>query len=201
MNVNLRTGIATGDGIDTLNSIEGATGSNKADTMIGDRKGNAFFWLFSGNDTVRSGGGADFVAPGSGANALSGGLGRDLVSYLGGKDVDHDHDAVTVDLGAGTSSAGDTLSGFEDSVAGGDVLIGDHAANRLYGYAGDDGLRGRGGDDRLVGLGGADEADGGHGTDHCRAETTSNCESGSRRGRGSAVTRLWRLIAWLGDTA
>ncbi len=39
MNVNLQTGIATGDGTDTLSSIESATGSDKADTMIGEREG------------------------------------------------------------------------------------------------------------------------------------------------------------------
>jgi Ca2+-binding RTX toxin-like protein len=178
MNVNLQTGIATGDGTDTLSSIEGATGSDGADTMIGNDRGNSFFWLFDGNDTVRSGGGNDFVAPGVGANTLSGGAGRDMVGYLGGKDFEHDHPAVTVDLGAGTSSAGDTLSGFEDvsGSAFGDTLIGDDGPNRFYGDSGDDVLQGLGGDDKLVGLGGTDEANGGPGTDRCRAETTARCE-------------------------
>ena len=178
MNVNLRTGIATGDGTDTLSSIEGATGSDKADTMIGNGKANSFFWLFAGNDTVKAGGGDDFVAPGTGANDLSGGAGEDLLFYLGGSDFEHEHPAVTVNLVAGTSSAGDTLSGFEDvfGSVGSDVLIGDGRANSLYGYTGDDVLKGLGGDDRLVGLGGADAANGGSGTDRCRAESTMDCE-------------------------
>jgi Ca2+-binding RTX toxin-like protein len=178
MNVNLRTGIATGDGTDTLSSIEGATGSDEADTMIGDGRDNSFRLLYGGNDVVRAGGGDDFVAPGAGANVLSGGTGSDLVFYLGGQDPDHPHTAVTVDLGGGTSSAGDRLSGFEDVWGSiyNDTLIGDSGPNRLYGYTGDDVLRGRAGDDRLVGLGGVDEANGGAGTDRCRAEVQLSCE-------------------------
>ena len=184
MNVNLRTGIATGDGTDTLTGIEGATGSDKADTMIGDRKGNAFFWLFDGDDTVRGGGGNDYVAPGDGANTLSGGEGRDLVSFQEGKDFDHDHEAVTVDLVTGVSSSGDALRGFEDASGspGGDTLIGDYGPNRLYGGFGADVLRGRPGDDRLLGQQGVDEANGGAGIDRCHAETISYCESGVSRG-------------------
>jgi hypothetical protein len=52
MNVNLRTGTATGDGTDALSGIDDATGSNGADTMIGNARDNAFIWLFAGNDTV-----------------------------------------------------------------------------------------------------------------------------------------------------
>ena len=196
MNVNLRTGIATGDGTDTLSSIEGATGSEKADTMIGNDKANAFFWLFGGKDTVRGGGGNDYVAPGAGANILSGGPGRDLVSFLGGTGFGHDHSAVTLDLGAGTSSAGDTLSGFEDvfGSVGNDTLIGDNGPNGLYGDRGNDVLDGRGGDDRLVGQGGVDEANGGAGTDRCRAETTKNCETVLLRRGSSGVVDRWQWL-------
>jgi Ca2+-binding RTX toxin-like protein len=197
MNVNLRTGIATGDGTDTLDGIEGATGSDKADTMIGDRKDNAFFWLYDGYDTVRGSGGDDFVESSAGPNALSGGPGRDLVLYLDGEDFDHQHTAVTVDLGAGTSSSGDILSGFEDVLGSpeGDTLIGDDGPNSLYGYLGNDVLSGAAGDDRLFGGRGEDEADGGIGADHCRAETQVDCESLSRRDRRPVPTHLWRSLA------
>ncbi len=196
MYVNLRTGIATGDGTDTLSGIEGATGSDKADTMIGNDKGNAFFWLFGGNDTVRAGGGDDFVAPGIGANTLSGGAGEDLVFYLGGKDFDHDHPAVTVDLGAGTSSSGDSLSGFEDVFGSlnDDTLIGGSGPNRLYGWLGDDVLKGRTGGDKLDGMDGSDRAYGGKGTDRCRAEVRRNCELGSRGGHPPTVAYLLRHL-------
>ncbi len=200
MTVNLRTGIATGDGTDTLSSIEWATGSDGPDTMIGNGKGNLFFWLFGGNDTVRAGGGNDIVDPGTGANTFSGGAGRDLISYVDGKDPDHPNPAVTVDLGAGTSSSGDTLSGFEDVIGSihNDTLIGNSGPNRLYAYTGDDVLKGRAGDDRLFGQGGADEANGGAGTDSCRAETQTNCElpSGAAMGahRSSAELHPWLAV-------
>jgi Ca2+-binding RTX toxin-like protein len=179
--VNLRTGIDTGDGTDTLTSIEGATGSGEADTMIGDGRDNTFYQLYGGNDVVRAGGGNDIVAPGAGANVLSGGTGSDLVYYRGGQDPDHLHSAVTVDLGAGTSSAGDLLTDFEDVFGSieSDTLIGDGGPNKLYGYGGDDVLKGRAGDDRLVGRRGADAAHGGGGRDRCRAETQLSCELSS----------------------
>lgn len=183
MNVNLRTGIATGDGTDTLSGIEAATGSDKADTMIGDDEGNSFFWLFGGDDTVKAGGGDDFVAPGVGENNVSGGPGRDLLSFQGGKDFEHDHPALTADLSNGTSSFGDTISGFEDVFGSpfDDTLIGDAGTNRLYGFYGDDVLVGRAGNDLLVGGGGRpDRANGGIGTDRCRAIVTKNCEVVSR---------------------
>jgi Ca2+-binding RTX toxin-like protein len=179
MNVNLRTGIATGDGTDTLNSIENATGSSGADTMIGDAKANFFYWLYAGDDTVRAGGGNDTVNPGAGANVVFGGSGEDGLGLAAGTDPDHPHAAVTLDLATGTSSSGDTLQGFED-LSGSyhrDTLIGDSGPNTLSGDLGGDVLKGKAGDDNLVGMGGADEANGGAGTDRCRAETIANCES------------------------
>lgn len=183
MNVNLRTGIATGDGTDTLSGIEGATGSDKADTMVGDAKGNYFAWLFGGNDTVKAGGGDDYVQPGSGANDVSGGSGRDLLDFRFGTDFDHPHPAVTADLSAGTSSFGDTISGFEDVFGSfyDDTLIGDGGTNRLFGLTGDDVLVGRAGNDLLFGgTGRPDKANGGVGKDRCRADVTKNCEVVSR---------------------
>ncbi len=190
MNVNLRTGIATGDGTDTLDSIEGATGSDRSDTMIGDRKGNSFYGLLGGDDTVHAGGGNDGIRPGSGANVVSGGAGEDFVDFYAGKDEDHPHRAMTVDLGAGTTSDGDTLMGVEDVIGSihSDRLIGDAGPNWLFGILGNDVLEGRAGDDRLIGDDGADEADGGTGNDRCSAEVRHRCER-ARRGRYGPVGR------------
>jgi Ca2+-binding RTX toxin-like protein len=179
MNVNLRTGAATGDGNDTLIDIEGATGSDGVDTMIGDGKANSFFWLFGGDDTIDAGAGNDFVAPGSGANVVAGGKGIDTISMLGGKRFHDRQGGITVDLVAGTSSAGDSLGGFENvfGSVGNDVLIGDSASNTLSGYYGNDVLIGHSGDDKLIGQGGRDRAKGGNGTDRCGAEVARSCES------------------------
>jgi RTX calcium-binding nonapeptide repeat (4 copies) len=109
---------------------------------------------------------------------------------FGGRDLDHPHPAVTVDLGPGTSCEGDTLSGLENVVGTiyDDTLIGDGGKNKLSGSFGSDILRGRGGDDRLAGQAGADTANGGTGTDWCGAEIERNCElpAGSDRGPGQA---------------
>jgi Ca2+-binding RTX toxin-like protein len=194
MNVNLRTGIATGDGTDTLSSIEGATGSNGGDIMIGDAKANNFYFLLDGNDTVHAGGGNDVVKPGAGANVVFGGTGEDLVGFYGGTDPDHPHAAVTVDLDAGTSSAGDSLTSFED-IEGStfdDILVGTTRRNRLSGDAGDDILRGAAGRDRLNGQAGADKAFGGAGADQCRAEIRRSCDLHLE---GAA---LW-IAAWSGS--
>ena len=188
MNINLRTGIATGDGTDTLSSIEAATGSNKSDTLIGNAKTNLLTWTFGGNDTVRGGGGDDFIESSSGANTLKGGAGSDMVFYLDGRDLEHQHDAVTVNLEKGRSSSGDTLSGFE-AVFGSpkdDTIIGDVGANNLFGWLGDDLLKGRAGADRLHGMDGSDLANGGQGTDRCHAEVRRNCEPVRRRDRGGS---------------
>jgi Ca2+-binding RTX toxin-like protein len=192
MNVNLRTGIATGDGTDALTSIEGATGSDLGDTMIGNRKNNSFFWLFGGFDVVKAGGGDDFVESSQGANDLAGGKGSDFVIYLDGRDFDHQHSAVAVDLAAGTSSTGDTLSGFENVFGSPhrDLLRGDGVHNLLYGWLGDDVLKGRGGDDRLIGDAGADKGYGGPGIDRCRTEQRTACEITPGKSRGEA------RIAW-----
>ena len=60
--VSLADGIATGDGNDTLNSIEDAAGSDFDDTFIGNNVANRFFGR-GGDDTyvTQPGGGADIV--------------------------------------------------------------------------------------------------------------------------------------------
>lgn len=112
---------------------------------------------------------------------------------------DHPHTAVTVALGAGTSSSGDTLAGFEDVLGSteGDTLIGDAGSNRLYGSTGDDVLIGLAGNDILTGGRGADAADGGNGTDRCRAETIEHGESASRS-EAPVLISPWRQLAHLG---
>ncbi|CAN5407835.1 hypothetical protein BH18ACT16_BH18ACT16_08200 [soil metagenome] len=166
--VDLVAGTATGDGSDTLSGIEGANGSEEADTMVGDEGENFFFLLVGGDDTVDLGGGEDYVDAGRGADILTGGGGvDDTLGMFDGKQGQPRQVGVTVDLSNNTTSDGDTLSGFE-SVFGtlaGDTLAGDNGLNGLFAFDGDDTVAGGGGDDLIDPGNGTDTADGGGGTD------------------------------------
>jgi Ca2+-binding RTX toxin-like protein len=167
ISVDLVTGVATGDGTDTLKGIEGATGSSGADTMIGDDRDNVFIELWQGGDTVDSGGGDDFIATGSGADVVDGGAGADFW-YLPDGGIDDPRTAgMTVDLGAGTTSDGDTVTSIESVFGTGyaDTLAGDGRANGLFASDGKDTIAGGGGNDFIEPGDGADAADGGPGSD------------------------------------
>lgn len=58
--VNLITGVATGDGRDTLVNIENIVGSQNSDTIIGDNNNNTLFGGL-GVDTLKGGGGVDVL--------------------------------------------------------------------------------------------------------------------------------------------
>jgi Ca2+-binding RTX toxin-like protein len=71
--VDLPAGTLTGEGSDTLVSIEGGQGSTGNDIMIGDAQENVFTVLAEGSDTVDAGDGDDLVDGGDGADDLDGG--------------------------------------------------------------------------------------------------------------------------------
>src|SRR5690606_28640844 len=130
----------TGDGEDTLISIENLIGSDFDDTLRGNTKDNV----------------------------ITGGLGRDYIHGGGGVDTASYADAtggVRVDLSRvtyqDTISAGrDRLVSIENLVgsAYADTLIGNEESNTLNGGAGDDILRGLAGNDTLNGGAGFDIA-------------------------------------------
>lgn len=142
--VNLATGVATdfnGD-TDTLSGIERVTGTDFADSIIGDDSGNRFNGR-GGNDVLDGGLGGDFVEYG---NATSG---------------------VVVNLTTGTASDGqggtDTLISIENVIGGGlnDVLTGvaqDKTWSILRGGRGNDTLNGI--DGQLVAAGFEDQSQG-----------------------------------------
>jgi Ca2+-binding RTX toxin-like protein len=149
--INLATGVHTGDALgDQFIGIELIVGTPHIDTLTGDA-GDNWFQGGASNDTLDGGAGAD---------TLDGGAGIDTASYAGGA-------AVTVDLGTGGASDGDTLIGIENVTGSSfaDALTGDGGVNALDGGAGDDILNGGAGNDNLTGGVGDDILDGGAGTD------------------------------------
>ena len=128
-------------GSDPIVNVERVTGTEQADTLIGDGGANVLSGL-GGNDTISGGGGNDTLLPGTGADpSLDGGSGTDLLSYQGLGS------AVVVDL----SSAIDPVVGVENVTGGNgaDTLTGDGGSNTLIGGGGGDTIRGGSGDDML----------------------------------------------------
>ena len=173
----LITAQETGQGRDTLISVENLASGGGADYLGGDGLANALsagagndtLCGFAGADTLLGGAGDDLLTGGEGGDDLDGGSGIDRAVYEGAA-------AVTVNLASvavqDTGQGLDRLLRIEDvqSGSGNDRLTGSGAANvlagmagddRLFGLAGDDTLRGGLGQDSLFGGLGADRLDGG----------------------------------------
>jgi len=163
INADLFSGIVEGkhtDGsvlfTDTLNNIEGISGSEYDDTLTGDSLDNNFGGT-EGNDTI------------------DGGDGWDQVYY----EYEFDEDEITginADLATGSVEGVKTGGGilFTDSLTGieavrgseyDDTLTGDDSGNRLEGTTGNDSIDGGGGDDEIYGGDGYDTLTGGAGND------------------------------------
>ena len=78
--VNVQAGTATGEGSDTLSSIENVTGGSGQDVLTGNGDANV---LLGGNglDTLSGAGGNDRLGGGFGADMLSGGAGSDTFVF------------------------------------------------------------------------------------------------------------------------
>ncbi|MGH2757100.1 MAG: calcium-binding protein [Actinomycetota bacterium] len=195
VDVDLQTGQATGDGTDTLSGIQAVIGTQFADTLRGDSGDNLF-------------------EPEGGADTIDGRAGSDTLGLI---------DAVSGNVDLGTSSATTiyrpfdpetdepgspitstvSLAGIENvwGSEGNDVLRGDAAANRLFGFLGSDQIFGLAGDDYLDGGPEFDPAetntiDGGDGTDTCLNGTSTNCEPNQISGARATTARAPRLAAW-----
>jgi Ca2+-binding RTX toxin-like protein len=154
--VDLAAGIATGDGSDTLASIENAVGSQFADTLRGGAGPNALYGA----------GGDDVLDGGQGDDLLDGGAGLDTAFYTAAASrivLDLSLAAPQNTLGAGI----DTLVGIEAIIATrfNDTLTGGAGNDRLVAMDGADYANGAGGDDIIEGGLGDDTLYGGSGRD------------------------------------
>jgi Ca2+-binding RTX toxin-like protein len=204
--IDLTAGTASGQGNDTLISVEAAGGGPFDDVIIGDNEPNGSFG-FEGNDSLHGGpGAADVLQGGPGDDVVDGGEGdHDTADYLG---VPVPVDPVVVDLSTGTATRQGSDSLVEIEKVNGtdenDTLTGDDLSNTLFGFEGDDFIYGLAGDDFLAGREGFDTLDGGDGSDDCvDGEANSDCEFEYRRSGLHRVTTLrWsgaQDVSWGAD--
>lgn len=151
----------TGQGMDTLVSIEMLSGTEMNDVLIGDNKDNVLIGS-GGDDSLVGGGGDDLVALAYGGSmTVNGGDGVDTLQ-VDSNTQDGLFTSSVLSLavsGAQTSEAGtfklkdiENLSGSMHDQSN-DVFTGDGANNILAGALADDRLTGGGGDDLLLGDG------------------------------------------------
>lgn len=178
--VHLGDGTARGaDGNDRLYGIDGAAGSDYADTLFGS-SWTDYIDGGDGNDRIGGGSGGDMLWGGAGDDTVAGGAGNDTLYGGGGEDTLDYSEAtggVTVRLDEDTVTGGDgndrIVDDFDAAVgsAHDDTLIGDSDGNYLAGGGGSDWIYGDSGDDTLLGdgpsadWGGVDTLFGGAGTD------------------------------------
>jgi Ca2+-binding RTX toxin-like protein len=189
VSVDLVTGVAFGQGTDTLLDIESVRGSNSADSLAGNNLGNRLEGL-DGNDQLFGRGGDDTLYGGTGNDKLNGGAGNDRLRGDAGVDVatggtgndsyyvDNGADEViekagegrdkvyaSVDYTLATGQEVEYLVACEVGTPVGLTLGGNEKDNYLTGGAGIDHLNGNAGNDRLNGDAGADVMAGGDGDD------------------------------------
>jgi Ca2+-binding RTX toxin-like protein len=176
IDVDLQTGQATGDGSDTLAGIQAVLGTQFADTLTGDNNDN-LFESEGGADTIDGRAGSDtFVLVDAESGEVDLGTSSATTIY-------RPFDPDTGQQGSPITSTV-ALAGIENvwGSEGDDVLRGDAASNRIFGFIGSDQLFGLAGDDHLDGGPEFDPSDvntidGGDGTDTCLNGTSpTNCE-------------------------
>lgn len=132
----LSTGIAVGDGSDTLVNIQGLVGSRFDDTLIGDDSAWNSLYGEEGNDTLLGQGGSDFLVGGVGDDTIDGGLGVDIASSYQATGP------IVANLAAGTATGDGTdslvnVEGIEGSPYD-DTITGNGVSNYLFGGPGND---------------------------------------------------------------
>ncbi len=193
----LRTGIATGHGTDTIDGVENLSGTPYRDTLRGDNRayinylgsltgnslsGNGRADILGGRgggfDNLYGGQGNDTLIPGPGDDWASGDSGVDTISFrLSTGPVTINMAPPNGEPPMGSGQGFDLLYGenivgsaHDDTITGGVEGYGANFddANILWGLAGNDTLSGgESGNDRLFGAEGNDTLDGGTDTDRC----------------------------------
>ncbi len=180
INASLVSNTATGEGSDTLVSIENLTGGSGNDTLTGDGGANLLIGN-AGNDSLLGGGGDDTLDGGLGQDTLRGGDGHDRLYGGAGNDSlygDAGNDTLSggagndrLDGGAGNDTAdwSAATTGINASLVsntatgeGSDTLV---SIENLTGGTGNDTLTGDGNANVLAGGAGADQLFGGGGAD------------------------------------
>jgi Ca2+-binding RTX toxin-like protein len=138
---------------DTYVAIANLTGSNLADSLVGNTSDNF----------LNGGGGNDTLEGGTGNDTFDGGAGTDTVTYV------HATGAVTVDLTAGTATGAER----SDMIVNVENITGSAFADSLTGNAGNNVIGGGAGDDVISGGGGKDTLSGGAGNDNFTMDVTS----------------------------
>lgn len=149
VSVNLTTGIATGEGTDTISQFENVIGSSQADLLTGD----------GGANRLDGGAGNDTLAGGLGNDTLVGGTGVDTASFINSATAVNANLLTNTSTGEGT----DSLSGIENLTGSAlnDTLAGDHGNNVITGEGGRDAINGNLGNDTIDGGAGDDTIVGG----------------------------------------
>jgi Ca2+-binding RTX toxin-like protein len=181
-------------GLDTLLNIQNLTGSNFADTLIGNANANVLSGG-SGDDTITGGAGDDTIDGGTGTDifVLSGPKAHYMLTPVGpgaytitdtvGSDgIDHIASIEKLQFSDGLLS----LAGNVIGTSGNNLLNGTANGDTIYGLGGDDTLNGLGGNDVLYGGDGNDTLDGGVGNDTLDGGTGTN--TATYASAASAVT-------------
>lgn len=196
----------TGEGTDTLGSVENLTGSRFGDQLTGNGDDNVLGGL-AGNDVLVGGGGNDTLVGadgndtsdgGPGNDTLDGGTGTNTASYTS------TGSAVTVNLG--TSVAQNTGGAGTDRLLSITNVTGSAFNDRLTGNNANNVLLGLGGNDTLTGGPGNDTLDGGPGTDTASYSSASsgvtvNLATTSAQNTGGAGTDTLRTVENLVGTS
>ncbi|MGH2729640.1 MAG: calcium-binding protein, partial [Actinomycetota bacterium] len=191
--VNLATGKASGEGNDSLRTIESIFGSSFDDDLVGDDTNNKIQPL-GGDDQVAAGGGIDLIFDGVGPG-FEGTDGDDTIdggAYLDGVAYTSSPNAVDVNLETGLAQGNGT-----DDVVG---------IEGIFGSQFDDVLQGDTGRNLFLGQGGNDHIDGGTGPEGDAAAywfatgpVNGNLQTNSAGGLGEGTDGLANIEGLLGS--